>query len=459
MIMRESKTKVFLSYAREDKAKVRSIYARLSGAGLAPWMDIEDLAPGEIWESSIKKAIRYADFFLAFLSRNSVNKRGFLQKEIKNALDTWQEKLNSDIYIIPVRLDDCDLPEDLHAFQRVDLFEKGSFTRLLKSLQERFPPATSVASTSPSFAVFVKNLPKHARGLTALPLMNFRNEGAFAILFQLEKIYSKYARLVVNVPPLMFWDDEDIADCIYELGLDLQDAAAFRGHFKRYQKHFRQLVIENKKTCQVVLFEPTFRVFLNRKSVKNRGRQIDDIIRFLRCRTFHLLMLQKDKVRPRYSDDKLEEYEIISKIARPDLLLEARQERTLSIQIRRTISGYDKRGETAIRIHPANDFLQEDISRIDEAWALALDQYQSHYGELSNVENIREYLDVRARQASGWRLDDPPLALLMRRGEDLKKRKPLYTELIGLSKKLDTRAQKRISRHRLTELKQAGGAK
>ena len=143
--MRESKTKVFLSYAREDKAKVRSIYTRLSGAGLAPWMDIEDLAPGEVWESSIKKAIRYADFFLAFLSRNSVNKRGFLQKEIKNALDTWQEKLNSDIYIIPVRLDECDLPEDLHAFQRVDLFEKGSFTRLLKSLQERFPPATSVA--------------------------------------------------------------------------------------------------------------------------------------------------------------------------------------------------------------------------------------------------------------------------------------------------------------------------
>ena len=110
-------TQIFLSYAREDEEKVENLYRKLSDAGFKPWMDKKDILPGEKWKSSIQTAIRRSDFFLACLSVNSVNKRGFLQKEIKDALDIWQEMLDSDIYLIPVRLEDCEAPERLGDFQ------------------------------------------------------------------------------------------------------------------------------------------------------------------------------------------------------------------------------------------------------------------------------------------------------------------------------------------------------
>ncbi len=126
---------VFLSYARQDEEQVEKIYQALSDAGFKPWMDKKDILPGETWRSSIQRAIRRSDFFLTCLSANSVNKRSFLQKEIRHALDIWQEKLDSDIYLIPVRLGDCEVPESLCDFQWVDLFEEDGWAQLMNAIQ------------------------------------------------------------------------------------------------------------------------------------------------------------------------------------------------------------------------------------------------------------------------------------------------------------------------------------
>ncbi|HID62398.1 MAG TPA: TIR domain-containing protein [Anaerolineae bacterium] len=126
---------IFLSYAREDEEKVKKLYQKLSDAGFKPWMDKKDILPGERWESSIRRAVRRSDFFLACLSANSVQKRGVIQKEIRYALDIWQEKLEDDIYLIPVRLEVCEVPERLCDFQWVNLFEKGGWSRLVKAIQ------------------------------------------------------------------------------------------------------------------------------------------------------------------------------------------------------------------------------------------------------------------------------------------------------------------------------------
>jgi len=126
---------VFLSYAREDEEKVKNLHQKLSRLGFKPWMDKNDILPGEKWKSSIQKAIQCSDFFLVCLSANSFSKRGFLQKEIKDALDIWQEMLDSDIYLIPVRLEDCEVPENLRDFQWVNLFEEDGWIRLVKAIQ------------------------------------------------------------------------------------------------------------------------------------------------------------------------------------------------------------------------------------------------------------------------------------------------------------------------------------
>jgi hypothetical protein len=131
----EAMPQIFLCYAREDEGKVESLYQRLSNAGFKPWMDKKDLLPGERWVYCVHKAIRCADFFLACLSANSVKKRGFLQEEIKYALDVWKKKLEYDIYLIPVRLEKCEAPESLREFHWVNLFEEDGWVRLVKGIQ------------------------------------------------------------------------------------------------------------------------------------------------------------------------------------------------------------------------------------------------------------------------------------------------------------------------------------
>jgi hypothetical protein len=131
----EATAQIFLSYAREDEEKAEELYQKLSDTGFKPWMAKKDILPGERWESRIPQAIRRSDFFLACLSANSVSKRGWIQKEIKDALDIWQEKLDSDIYLIPVRLEDCEVPESLCDFQWVNLFEEDGWARLVKAIQ------------------------------------------------------------------------------------------------------------------------------------------------------------------------------------------------------------------------------------------------------------------------------------------------------------------------------------
>ena len=127
---------VFLSYAREDYARVESLYYQLLNSGFKPWMDKKNILPGERWEDSIWRAIRHSDFFLACLSSKSTNKRGFLQREIKRALTYWDEKLDSDIYLIPIRLEECDVPENLRELEWLDLFEPTGWPLLLQALNE-----------------------------------------------------------------------------------------------------------------------------------------------------------------------------------------------------------------------------------------------------------------------------------------------------------------------------------
>ena len=93
-----------------------------------------DIVGGEDWNRSIRQAIRSSDFILVCMSARSVNKRGYFQREIKMALDLWEEKLEDDIYLIPVRLEDCQCPEQITRFQWVDWFEPSGWQRLREAL-------------------------------------------------------------------------------------------------------------------------------------------------------------------------------------------------------------------------------------------------------------------------------------------------------------------------------------
>jgi formylglycine-generating enzyme required for sulfatase activity len=126
---------IFLSYAREDEAQVRGIYCRLIDAGFEVWMDKIDLLPGQRWQQEIPRAIRRADFILIFFSTNSVAKRGYVQREFRLALDTLEEMPPDAIHTIPIRLDDCQIPEQFHHLQWSDISEEGEFDRIVRALR------------------------------------------------------------------------------------------------------------------------------------------------------------------------------------------------------------------------------------------------------------------------------------------------------------------------------------
>lgn len=67
------KPQIFLCHASEDKEAVVDMYKRLTAEGFKPWLDKEDLLPGQEWAAEIPKIIRASDFVLVFLSRSSVS--------------------------------------------------------------------------------------------------------------------------------------------------------------------------------------------------------------------------------------------------------------------------------------------------------------------------------------------------------------------------------------------------
>ncbi len=128
---------VFLCHGSEDKPTVRDIYLRLREDGVKPWLDEKEILPGQDWDAEIKSAARTSDAILVCLSSRSVRKEGYVQKEIRLALDVAQEKPDGTIFIIPVKLDDCQLPERLRNWQWVDWRDEDAYSRILRSLRAR----------------------------------------------------------------------------------------------------------------------------------------------------------------------------------------------------------------------------------------------------------------------------------------------------------------------------------
>jgi hypothetical protein len=123
----QARPQIFLAYVKEDEAQVVGLYSALETAGFSPWMDVRRLLPGQNWPRAIQQAIETSDFFLACFSSHSVRKRGGFQAEIRYALDCARQVPLDQIFLVPVRLDACEVPRAVQAeFQWIDLFPDWS---------------------------------------------------------------------------------------------------------------------------------------------------------------------------------------------------------------------------------------------------------------------------------------------------------------------------------------------
>jgi hypothetical protein len=134
--------KVFLCHASEDKPSVRQLYRQLLAVDwIDPWLDEEKLLPGQDWNLEIEKAGETADAIIVCVSSVSVAKEGYVQKELRRVLSIALEKPEGVIFVIPLRLDDCDLPRQLKDRQGLRYFpdsqRREAFEKLKTSLALR----------------------------------------------------------------------------------------------------------------------------------------------------------------------------------------------------------------------------------------------------------------------------------------------------------------------------------
>ena len=137
----QRKLKIFLCHASQDKPIVHELYDKLLSEGwIEPWLDVKKLLPGQDWQAEIKNAVETADNVIIFLSTTSINKDGFIQKELRLAKDIALEKTEGSVFLIPIRLDNCDVPRSLKIYQWANYFgdeKEQTYSKLLESLKFR----------------------------------------------------------------------------------------------------------------------------------------------------------------------------------------------------------------------------------------------------------------------------------------------------------------------------------
>lgn len=106
---------IFFSYSRDDSEFVLNLAKELRAAGGDVWLDQLDIKPGTRWDKSIETALDTSKTVLVILSNKSVASH--------NVMDEVSYALEEGKTVIPVLLEQCDVPFRLRRFQFADFTE------------------------------------------------------------------------------------------------------------------------------------------------------------------------------------------------------------------------------------------------------------------------------------------------------------------------------------------------
>ena len=128
---------VFLCHCSEDKPIVREINRVLKSNGFQPWLDEDDIVPAHLWDKEIKQGLRSSHAVIVCLSNTFVRKEGYVQKELRYAIEIASEKPEGVVFLIPVRLENCKILPSLADLQFIDWFKDDGPEKMLRALRER----------------------------------------------------------------------------------------------------------------------------------------------------------------------------------------------------------------------------------------------------------------------------------------------------------------------------------
>ncbi len=124
----------FLCHAKEDKESVEAVGSKLLEDGFLTWYDDKDLRPGDDWQAVIEREISGCDFFLAFLSSKSLSKIGYVNRELRYAMQQRELRPLGVRFILPVLIDECTLPRELSHLHFVRLWEADAYEKLAQTM-------------------------------------------------------------------------------------------------------------------------------------------------------------------------------------------------------------------------------------------------------------------------------------------------------------------------------------
>lgn len=130
----------FISYSRVNQQFALRLACELKSAGFSIWMDQFDIPTGARWDDEIEKALRECQIFLIIMTPASIASAN-AKDEIGYAIDHGK-------HILPVLLENCEIPLRLRRMQYVDFtqmnFDEGFKTAkdLLSSLISQIPESS-----------------------------------------------------------------------------------------------------------------------------------------------------------------------------------------------------------------------------------------------------------------------------------------------------------------------------
>lgn len=132
---REQRKRVFFIYSRKDAGAVKELAKQLRDRGFNPWLETEEILPGQDWNRAVMNALEESAVALFVASKNTESEDGYYVKEIKAALNVLKSRSEGDSAIIPIRLEEATLPHELTGIQWVDLFSEQGFQQLSRGLE------------------------------------------------------------------------------------------------------------------------------------------------------------------------------------------------------------------------------------------------------------------------------------------------------------------------------------
>jgi hypothetical protein len=124
-----SNMRIAILYGKSDKQFALQLKKLFRERGIEVWTKDNVLA-GSFVSQAIPRALEEAHFILVLLSEQTANVSGDLQLYIRMALEATEYMPPSGIKVIPARIDECNVPENIDHLTKVDLFEEHGWKRL-----------------------------------------------------------------------------------------------------------------------------------------------------------------------------------------------------------------------------------------------------------------------------------------------------------------------------------------